>query len=378
LRVLIAGISTRAAAESAARAGCDVTAIDAFADLDQHPAVHAVSLGQAFSARTAALASRDTECDAVVYLSNFENHPRAIGLLASGRALWGNSPQSVTRARDPFLLADALHSRGLAAPQTRGDNDPPRAGAWLVKPRASGGGRRISRWQQNTTIGRRAYLQEFIEGTSGSVVFVAAERRALTLGVSRQLVGDRSFGADGFEYCGSILESAPLDTATRERFDAFVGRARALADAVADAFDLVGLNGVDFVTRGGVPYAVELNPRWCASMELVERAYDLSLFAIHQTACTTRTLPAFDLRKEFRQSNTIGKAVVYARRDLTIGNTAEWLADSEIRDVPHPGQPVPKGGPVCTIFATGEDAEDCHEALLVRARHVYERLDAWS
>ena len=41
MRLLIAGISTRAAAESAARAGFEVTAIDAFGDLDQHPGVRA-------------------------------------------------------------------------------------------------------------------------------------------------------------------------------------------------------------------------------------------------------------------------------------------------------------------------------------------------
>jgi len=33
-RVLLAGVSVRALAESAARAGCDVTAIDAYGDLD--------------------------------------------------------------------------------------------------------------------------------------------------------------------------------------------------------------------------------------------------------------------------------------------------------------------------------------------------------
>ena len=52
--VLIVGVSTRAAAESAARAGFDVIALDAYADLDQHPSVRALSLprdfGTAFSA----------------------------------------------------------------------------------------------------------------------------------------------------------------------------------------------------------------------------------------------------------------------------------------------------------------------------------------
>ncbi len=90
--VLVAGVSTRAAAESAARAGFRVTAIDAFGDLDQHPLVAARTLERKFSARAAARAARDIECDAVAYLSSFENHPHAVATLARGRALWGNPP----------------------------------------------------------------------------------------------------------------------------------------------------------------------------------------------------------------------------------------------------------------------------------------------
>ena len=74
-RLLIAGVSTRAAAESAARAGFAVTAIDAFADLDQHPSVRTLPLPRSFTARAAARAGQNVECDAVAYLSNFENHP---------------------------------------------------------------------------------------------------------------------------------------------------------------------------------------------------------------------------------------------------------------------------------------------------------------
>ncbi len=48
--------------------------------------------------------------------------------------------------------------------------------------------------------------------------------------------------------------------------------ASALASAVTGEFGLVGVNGIDFIVRDGIPYAIEVNPRWCASMELVERA----------------------------------------------------------------------------------------------------------
>src|SRR6478672_5151179 len=115
-RLLIAGLSTRAAAESAARDGFRVTAIDAFGDLDQHPLVAARTLERKFSARAAAHAARDIECDAVAYVSGFENHPHAVATLARGRALWGNPPSVLRRVRDPLTLARALRERGFAVP----------------------------------------------------------------------------------------------------------------------------------------------------------------------------------------------------------------------------------------------------------------------
>jgi predicted ATP-grasp superfamily ATP-dependent carboligase len=62
VRVLIAGVSVRAAAASAARAGFAVTSLDAYADADAHPAVRALSVARDFagrySARTAARLAR--------------------------------------------------------------------------------------------------------------------------------------------------------------------------------------------------------------------------------------------------------------------------------------------------------------------------------
>ena len=48
--------------------------------------------------------------------------------------------------------------------------------------------------------------------------------------------------------------------------------AHRLAAVAAAEFHLVGVNGIDFIERSGVPYPIEINPRWSASMELVERA----------------------------------------------------------------------------------------------------------
>jgi predicted ATP-grasp superfamily ATP-dependent carboligase len=386
MRVLVAGVSTRAAAESAARAGFEVTAVDAFADLDQHASVRSLSLprdfGVSFSAAAAARAARDVDCDAVAYLSSFENHPAAVRALAAGRTLLGNPPEVLARVRDPLLVARALRRRGLAVPAVRDHRaiTPPEARhrsnrVWMLKPRASGGGHGM----RPTTLGAQVapgwYLQERIEGTPGSVVFVAARGRAVALGVSRQLVGEPAFGCDGYRYCGSIL--APLGDPQFEHEESLANVAFAIADAVAEDFGLVGVNGVDFVASDGVPYPVEVNPRYSASMELVECAYGLSIFGLHAAACSTGELPRFDVAQARRTERALGKAILFARADVSLGDTRAWIGDRTVRDVPRPGERIPRGRPVCTVFAEGRDAAECRAALERRASAVYDALARW-
>ena len=375
MRVLVVGVSTRAAAESAARAGFAVTSLDAFADADQHPAVRALSLprdfGAPFTARAAARAARTIEYDAVAYLSSFENHPAAVRDLAARGALWGNDAGTLARVRDPLELASALARRGLPAPESR--TSAPTAGGvarpWLLKPRASGGGHGVARWtgsaRDRARLARRSYLQERVEGVPGSVVFVADGECCVPLGVSRQLVGDPAFGGDGFRYCGSVLASdddVPLRAATE------------LAAAVTEEFGLVGVNCVDFVARDSAPLAIEVNPRWSSSMELVERAYGLSVFGAHAVACRDGALPDFDLAAARRSARAWGKGIVYARHDVDVGDTSGWLAGRDIRDVPHPGERIPAGRPVCTVLAEGASAGECYDALIARAAQVYSAL----
>ena len=66
--------------------------------------------------------------------------------------------------------------------------------------------------------------------------------------------------------------------------------------------------------------------------------------------------------------------VVFARRDVVTGDTRAWLADQDVRDVPHPGERIRAGQPVCTVFAEARDAAACTTALVRRADAVYAEL----
>ncbi|MBA3554672.1 MAG: ATP-grasp domain-containing protein [Gemmatimonadales bacterium] len=372
--MVIAGVTTRAFAGSAARAGYRVTAVDGFGDLDLRALADVIALTResgGFTPGAAADAARRVTAGLAAYTSNFENHPDAVAELAAGRRLLGNSPAVLRAVRDPLALMRTLSSRGFPTPLTRASAPrAARAGAWLLKPRRSGGGHGTRPWRPGYSVPRSAYLQQRIPGVPGSIVFLADGRRIFPLGLTRQLVGERGFGATGYRYCGSLLGSAraPLfhdEPSLREA-------ARGLAEAVTDAFGLVGLNGIDFIAQGGVPWPIEVNPRPCASMELVERAGSPPLFALHAPACDGR-LPAGGAR--FPEPRGVaGKAVVFARRTVTVGRFPRGLLGSAA-DVPHPGERFDRGQPICTLYSEGEDGGACLRNLAARAQTLYAALE---
>ena len=378
-RVLLAGVSTRGFAESAVRAGYDVIAVDGFGDLDLRACateVHVVRVGGRFRARAAVAAVRDVSCEAAVYEAGFENHPGAVRALAARRVLWGNPPAVLARARDPRHLAQVVGKAGLPAPRVRLTRPAPGVrGGWVVKPLHSGGGDGVAVWRtgRGAPMPRRSYFQERIVGVTGSIVFVADGRRAVPLGLSRVLAGETAFGADGFRYCGNILGAAgdPQFPADERLLD----RATLLAQTVTRAFGLVGVNGVDFVARRGLPWAIEVNPRYTAAMELVERAYGISMFDVHVRACR-HSLPTFDLAAARRRApDAVGKAIVYARRPIALGDTRPWVLDADVRDISPPGTRFAPREPICTIFARGRDATACFAALARRAAGIYRDVE---
>jgi uncharacterized protein len=372
--VLIVGASARGLAESAAIAGCRVLAIDAYGDLDLRARVRTVALprdlGIPYTAARAARAAAAYDAATVAYTSGFENHPGAITALARQRTLLGNPAIRVRAARDPVRMADALRERGFAVADVvtaRHGVVPSDGRDWVEKPLRSGGGHGVREARPRARVVRGRYLQERIRGEPGSVVFVADGRRVVPLGVSRQLVGDPAFGGRGFRYTGSLLAgAAPVFDKEAELLVA-AGR---LAAAVTAVFGLVGLNGVDFIARDGIPWPIEINPRFTASMELVERAHGISMFALHAQACTG-LLPGFASLLDRRIGAVWGKAIVYARKNETMREIRRWWRSDAVRDVPHAGERIPRGRPICTLLAAAPTPESCRQSLARHAAEIY-------
>lgn len=213
------------------------------------------------------------------------------------------------------------------------------------------------------------YLQERIPGIPGSVSFVANGSSAVLLGLSRQLVGEADFGVGHYRYCGSLVAGRANSLFPGQA--ELLQRAAEIATLLTREFRLVGLNGLDFIARRGIPYLTEVNPRYSSSMELIERSTGVSMFEAHIRACSG-TLPV-----ELSAKSTVyGKAVVFARRDTEISKLPEQSGAAWIADVPRRGERISRGRPICTVFAEARTVEACRRVLGARAAAVYRRLRA--
>lgn len=368
-RVVIAGVSTRALAESAHASGFGCFAIDAFGDLDQRQWATTLGLrrdlGQAYSAPRAVAAARRFEAEHVAYVGNFENHPAAVGRLAQGRSLLGNAPASLRLARDPRALAAAVERAGGRVPRTLFPGEVvPARGHWLGKPVRGGGGQGVRDLAAGERVGPRRIAQERIAGVAASVSFLADGRRGLVLGIARGLAGDPAFGSRSYRYCGSLL---PFSVAPRVR-----ERLEAVVQEATRAFGLVGLNGIDVVLAGEQPFVLEINPRFSASMELIERGGARDLFQLHAEACRGQ-LPD---RAPTLAAGCWGKAIVWASSPVEMPDTRSWLAREDVRDVPFPGERIGRGQPICSVLAHAPDLDACYTTLVERARRVEDMIRA--
>ncbi len=333
-KLLIVGASARAAAFSALRAGLDPVCADLFADRDLRAACPVRRVDPADYPRGFLSLPEWDEPGPWMYTGGLENHPDLVDELARRRPLWGNGGDVLRRVRSPVEVERVLRAAGLPCPAVWTGAAPPEPdGMWVVKPLASAGGVGVHRWAVGVPSPRRpSFFQRFIDGEPMSALYDATLRGKF-LGATRQLVGQPWLHAAPFHYCGSV---GPL------KLDAPVLSAlRRLGAVLTNEFRLRGLFGVDFVARDGVPWPVEVNPRYTASVEVLEAA----------------------------ELSTAGKAILFAKADAIFPEEMP----PNCADVPMPGERVEAGTPVLTFFADGEDMSSCLEALKRRAAD----LDRW-
>ena len=366
----IFGASARSAAQSARRAGLTPSGADLFADQDlQHACATVVRVMD--YPRGLVDAEPRLPDGPWMYTGGLENHPELVDQLAKRRTLLGNPGSVLKRVRDPWQLASVLASHRLLSPTVDRLAQRLPSERWIRKPLHSCGGQRISIVTDDQCAPPEAdfFYQRNIAGVPHSAVFIAGRSSTCLVGLTRQLVGTAWTGARDFLYAGSVGPIAPPESCRAQLMH--------LGNVIAAAFQLRGLFGVDLMLADGA-WVLEVNPRYTASVEILEIGFDWSAVQNHLVACRGEA-PRPPVCKPVRHC---GKAIVYARRDLVVPPDFVRFAETTngdspfavVADIPPVGQRLRCHQPVTTVLAVHDNRHRVTDLLQRRVAQVQDLL----
>jgi predicted ATP-grasp superfamily ATP-dependent carboligase len=246
---------------------------------------------------------------------------------------------------------------------------------WLVKTLKGAGGAGIHFHKSiggGTKSTKQVYFQEYIEGLPCSAVYLGLEKAARLLGTTRQLTGEAWLNAAAFHYCGSI-GPLRLEPSVREKVER-------IGNVLAQECQLRGLFGVDLILSDGIPWAVEVNPRYPASTEILEYALGIKAMVLHRATfdpSALKSLPVADAPGS--ESTFVGKAIVFAKDSVEFPRDGPWTSSvssksimkmPEFADIPESKRVMKRGVPILTFFTQSATLDGCLTELKERARDL--------
>src|SRR5207237_999023 len=132
-----------------------------------------------------------------------------------------------------------------------------------------------------------------------------------------------------------------------------------------------------------LPWPVEINPRYTASVEVLEYAQGVSSLALHRQVFEPEAGKAAVVTTP-EAGPCVGKAILFASAALTFPDDGPWLAAlhapdpvSELpafADIPFAGTRIEAGRPILTCFARADSPLGCLDVLQQTAADLDHRL----
>lgn len=350
--LLIAGASARAAAWSAVRGGWQPATADLFADSDLSEIAEATRIHD-WPEEILSWTRRFGGDMPLVYVGGLENHSALLDSLSRQRPVAGLTGPLLDELRDPAALNEWCTDIGFRRPRISNVNDalPSKV---LVKRSSSASGLGIHFWD-GKPLEPGEYLQELIAGRSVSAAYLLSDNGAELLGTFYQFPPqiEASSTLPPFLYRGSISCTLPYQRRLEE------------LGSQLHALGVRGLCGVDFIeTEDGEVVLLEVNPRYTASMELIERQTGRSLISEH-LACFGFATGGTPVKSDIETDLVPwAKRIVFARRSIVWSNPPAKIVpplpggQRAIADVPLEGTRIAAGEPVCTLFFERREIRD--------------------
>jgi predicted ATP-grasp superfamily ATP-dependent carboligase len=251
---------------------------------------------------------------------------------------------------------------------------------WVLKSYQSVGGQGVHDWPIDSAStshrladdSQNCYLQQKQEGTGVGVTFLTSDFGTILLGGAESGFEDTQRFMPKYTYRGSIGPYQWSET--------FLARLRSFGQRVGSEARILGLWQADFIVNPEFISLLEINPRWSASMELLDVAMEERLVGWH-VACVNKSVElsewhALSLRCDQRilakPQQVYGKLIHYAPFDFVVSESqaSQWWEvrwDSGKRlpaesawfaaDIPPANTQVTQGQPIRTSMIVGKTKE---------------------
>ena len=360
--LILIGASVRALAFSCIRAGYQPWCIDLYADEDLTKNCPTTLITKSFPDEISDLIKTAPKVP-ILYTGGLENHSALLQSLSAERTVLGITGNTLTNLRNTPEFYNLLKSKQINTPNIiTSTKDLNKETSYLRKPKYRSGGLGIKPFdpsKQTMVDDADFYYQEFIKGESRSAIFCFNESGFELLGASIQSSGTQSLHASDFLYSGNM---GPVNPCASELKDL-----QTIGKIISSNYRPRGLLGMDYIINESRVYPLEINPRYTASMEVLELALGQNFITKHMQAFGFKTICENPARTE---TSVIGKAIYYAPHDVLIPEDAPWVSTeanpqlfSPFADIPRANSAIDKGSPVVTIFAKADSLTEVEVQL---------------
>jgi len=350
-QVLVVGFSTRHIVQSAYKAGFIPFAIDHFCDQDLHWFTKDRLKFEEVDELPDYIQTICTKypIDYLVVTSGAENIGPIIPLI-------GTPPQKVEKFLDKLETSYFFTDNQIPSPPLTNENEYP----VMLKPRKGAGGWRnriVKNWEEREEWNKKfselpTISQKVVSGIPASVSCLSDGKRAIAIAMNEQILQNTSVAPFGF--AGSIT---PI-------VHALTNKMRQYAEKAAAMSGCVGSIGIDFVLDDQA-WAIEVNPRFQATIDTVEMATTCNIFKLHIDAYYGHLPQKSPIVKHFAI-----RKILFADKSLVIDSDIRklypWVAD-----IPWPGTCLDEGNPIVSVFGLGKSKEDALEMLNKNITSVY-------
>lgn len=353
--ILVVGLSTRMLVQSIHNSH-DVFAMDVFGDRDIRDKVCGwknignanYEIDEQKFLKVFKEVVREFSPSAWTHASGFEGKYNLITEAEKCLVHYGLSEDKIQRIRRPLSFFEALERLNIKHPETFVDKfDVESSDGWLRKDFDTAGGLGIVRNNVSKLISDGNYFQKEIKGKPLSVFFLVEHERIIIFGYCENIY-EKKYNSPYFYQglIGPVKLSIEVENSILK-----------IIKKIVEEFNLMGLNGLDFILTEEEVFVIELNPRPTGAMEIFEKLLNKSILEMHCNAfIDVKKKKVSEKKIKFFENNVfdykiIGTKIIYSDSNILLNLDCLRQLESLpfCRDIPNVKN-FKIGDPICSIM----------------------------